>query len=67
MGIPVIFLELRQKTRIWLIILPFIVIIIDLVSVWLKLFVDPVFFWLHIPGGVLFGAVFVIDAVLMLW
>jgi hypothetical protein len=37
------------------------------ISSWLKLFVDPVFFWLHIPGGVLFGGVFAADAVLMLW
>jgi hypothetical protein len=36
------------------------------VSVWLKLFVDPVFFRLYIPGGVLFGAVFAVNAVLML-
>lgn len=32
----------------------------------LKLFVDPVFFWLHIPGGALFGTVFAANAVLML-
>lgn len=67
MGILVLFLDVSQKIRIWLIVLPFIGIIIDLASVWLKLFVDPVFFWLHIPGGVLFGAVFVVDAVLMVW
>jgi hypothetical protein len=29
--------------------------------------VNSAFFWLHIPGGALFGAVFVIDAVLILW
>jgi len=67
MGILVLFLDISQRIRIWLIVLPFIGIIIDLASVWLKLFVDPVFFWLHIPGGVLFGAVFTVDAVLMLW
>lgn len=66
MGILVIFLDLGQKTRILLIILPFIGIIIDLASVWLKLFVHPVFFWMHIPGGALFGVVFTVDAVLML-
>jgi len=67
MGILVLFLDVSQRIRIWLIVLPFIGIIIDLASVWLKLFVHPVFFWMHISGGVLFGAVFVVDAVLMLW
>ena len=67
MGILVLFLDVSKKIRIWLIVLPFIGVIIDLASVWLKLFVDPIFFWLHIPGGVLFGVVFVVDAILMLW
>ena len=67
MGILVLFLDVSQKIRIRLIVLPFIGIIIDLASVWLKLFVDPVFFWMHIPGGALFGTVFVVDAVLILW
>ncbi|TES90654.1 MAG: hypothetical protein E3J94_04740 [Desulfobacteraceae bacterium] len=67
MGIIVIFLDLGIKARIWLIILPFIGVIIDLASVWLKLFVHPAFFWLHIPGGSLFGVVFIVDAVLILW
>lgn len=67
MGFFVLFLDLAVKARIWLIVLPFIGIVIDLLSVWLKLFVHPAFFWLHIPGGTLFGAVFVIDAVFMLW
>ena len=53
--------------RIGLIILPFIGIMVDLASVWLKLFVHPAFFWMHIPGGILFGAVFAIDAVLIFW
>jgi hypothetical protein len=67
MGILVLFLDVSQRMRIWLIVLPFIGVVIDLASVWLKLFVDPVFFWLHIPGGVLFGGVFAVDAVLILW
>ena len=67
MGIIVLFLDLGLKVRVWLIVLPFIGVIIDLVSVWLKLFVHPAFFWLHIPGGTLFGVVFAIDVVLMLW
>jgi hypothetical protein len=67
MGILVLFLDVSQGIRIWLIVLPFIGIIIDLASVWLKLYIDPAFFWLHIPGGVLFGTVFMVDAMLMLW
>ena len=67
MGMLVLFLDVSQKIRIRLIVLPFIGIVIDLTSVWLKLFVNPVFFWLHIPGGALFCTVFVVDAVLMLW
>jgi hypothetical protein len=66
-GILVLFLDLSQRIRIWLIVLPFIGIIMDLASVWLKLFVHPFFFWMHIPGGALFGMIFAIDAVLMLW
>jgi hypothetical protein len=67
LGILVLFLDVSQRIRMWLIVLPFIGIVIDLASVWLKLFIHPSFFWLHIPGGALFGAVFVVDAVLMLW
>jgi hypothetical protein len=46
--------------------LPFAGILIDLLGVWLKLFVHPAFFWLHIPGGLMFGAIFAIEASLML-
>lgn len=67
MGFLVLFLDVSQSIRTWLIVLPFIGVIIDLASVWLKLFINPIFFWLHIPGGVLFGVVFAVDAVLMLW
>ena len=67
MGILVLFLDVSQRIRIWLIVLPFIGIVIDLASVWLKLFIHPSFFWLHIPGGALFGAVFTVDAVLIFW
>jgi hypothetical protein len=66
-GIIILFLDLGIKARIWLIILPFIGVIIDLASVWFKIFIHPAFFWLHIPGGMLFGAIFTIDAFLILW
>jgi hypothetical protein len=65
-GALVIFLDASRAVRTWLIALPFVGIIVDLLSVWLKIFVDPAFFWLHIPGGTLFAAVFVIGAVWML-
>lgn len=61
MGAIVFFLDLSPRTRTWLIVLPFIGVIVDLAAVWLKLFVHPVFFWVHIPGGVLFGIVFALD------
>ena len=67
MGAIVVFLDLRVKTKAWLIILPFAGIVVDLASVWLKLFAHPVFFWLHIPGGVLFGTIFGISAFLSFW
>jgi len=67
MGSIVLFFELSSKLRTWLIILPFIGIIIDLLSVWLKIFIHPAFFWLHIPGGLLFPAVFTIDSLLVIW
>ena len=67
MGAIVVFLDLGVKTKVWLIILPFVGVGIDLASVWLKLFVHPVFFWLHIPGGVLFGMVFAIDTMVAFW
>ena len=50
-GAIVLFLDLGVKARIWLIILPFIGVVIDLASVWFKIFIHPAFFWLHIPGG----------------
>ncbi len=66
MGAIVFFLDLSTRVRTWLIILPFMGVIIDLAAVWLKLFVHPAFFWLHIPGGNLFGIVFTLDAYFIL-
>jgi hypothetical protein len=66
MGAIVFFLDLSIRVRTWLIILPFMGVIIDLAAVWLKLFVHPAFFWLHIPGGNLFGIVFALDAYFIL-
>jgi hypothetical protein len=66
MGAIVLFLDLSPKVRTWLIVLPFIGVIIDLASVWLKVFIHPAFFWLHIPGGGLFGLIFAIDSIVAL-
>ncbi|MGD2270663.1 MAG: hypothetical protein PVI06_09715 [Desulfobacterales bacterium] len=66
-GAIVLFLGLSVKAQIWLIILPFVGVVLDLGSVWLKIYIHPAFFWLHIPGGMLFGVVFAVDAVLILW
>lgn len=67
MGGIVLFLDLSTKVRTWLVVLPFIGVGIDLASVWLKVFIHPAFFWLHIPGGALFGTVFAVVAILSLW
>jgi hypothetical protein len=67
MGIIVLFLDLGNRNHILLITLPFVGITIDLASVWLKIFIHPAFFWLHIPGGVLFGVIFAIDTILIMW
>ena len=59
MGAITLCLDLTAKTRAWLIVLPFIGVLVDIASVWLKGYVSPVFFLLHIPGGVLFGTIFI--------
>ena len=66
MGALVLFLDMGVGLRTWLVTLPFIGILVDLASVWLKIFVHPAFFWLHIPGGLLFGAVFAVDSIYIL-
>jgi hypothetical protein len=58
MGAITLFLDLSARTRAWLIVLPFIGVLIDIAAVWLKGYLAPAFFWLHIPGGGLFGAIF---------
>lgn len=59
LGAITVFLNLSASARAWLVGLPFLGILLDIATMWLKAFVSPVFFWLHIPGGGLFGAVFV--------
>jgi hypothetical protein len=63
MGAITIFLNLSLIARTWLVILPFVGVVLDIATMWLKAFISPVFFWLHIPGGGLFGIVFAIVSV----
>ncbi len=59
MGAVSVFLDTSARTRVWLVVLPFVGVLVDIGAMWLKTYVSPAFFWLHIPGGGLFGAVFV--------
>lgn len=60
-------LDLDERKRAWLVALPFAGILVDIGAMWLKIYVSPVFFWLHIPGGGLFGGVFLFVAARALW
>jgi len=65
-----VLLDLSVRTRTWLVILPFVGVFFDIAAMWLKAFVSPAFFWLHIPGGGLFGVVFIyvsIRALVEMW
>ena len=58
MGGITIFLDVRTKWKTLLVVLPFAGVLIDIATMWLKAFVSPAFFWLHIPGGGFFGFAF---------
>ena len=58
LGAVTIFLDAGSRVRTWLVVLPFVGVLIDILAMWLKAFVSPVFFWLHVPGGGLFAIVF---------
>ncbi len=58
MGAITLMLNISTRSRTWLVVLPFVGVMIDILAMWLKGFVSPVFFWLHVPGGGIFGAVF---------
>lgn len=58
MGAITLCLDLGLRTRTWLVALPFAGVFIDIGAMWLKTYISPVFFWLHIPGGGLFGVIF---------
>lgn len=67
MGAVTIFLDISIKARTWLVILPFVGVLIDIATMWLKGYISPAFFWLHIPGGGLFGIAFVIVSARAFW
>jgi hypothetical protein len=67
MGVIALFLDLSLRARVWLVVLPFIGILMDLAAIWLKLFVSPSFFWLHIPGFGILGTLFTIVSGLALF
>jgi len=67
MGAVALFLDLDGKIRVWLIALPFLGIWLDIGAMWLKAFVSPVFFWLHVPAGSLFVIIFIFVSIRALW
>jgi hypothetical protein len=67
LGGVTLLLHLDAVTRAWLIALPFAGVVIDISAVWLKVFVSPHFFWLHLPGGGVFGGVFLVVFFRALW
>jgi len=66
-GAITLFLDLSLKARTWIIVLPFIGVLVDIAGVWLKGYISPAFFWLHLPGGGLFGAIFLFVSFRALW
>ena len=67
MGVITIFLNISIRARTWLVILPFIGVLVDIAAMWLKGHISPAFFWLHIPGGGLFGITFAIVSARAFW
>jgi hypothetical protein len=60
-------LDASARFRTWLIVLPFVGMWVDILAMWLKAFVSPVFFWLHMPGGGVFGLIFGYVSLRALW
>jgi hypothetical protein len=66
-GAITIWLDAGSALRSWLVVLPFIGVLVDILAMWLKAFVSPAFFWLHVPGGGLFAVVFAYVSLRALW
>lgn len=62
-----IFLDMSSRVKTWLIVLPFMGVLVDILAMWLKGFVSSVFFWLHIPGGGVFAIIFGYVSIRALW
>lgn len=67
LGAIAVFLDLGSGIRTGLVVLPFVGVVADIAAMWLKTYVSPLFFWMHIPGGGLFAAVFTFVAIRSLW
>jgi hypothetical protein len=70
MGGIALLLEIDGTVKSWVVALPFAGVLIDIGAMWLKGYVSPAFFWLHIPGGGLFGGAFLfvsLKALLEMW
>jgi len=50
-----------------LIALPFLGVLVDILAMWFKGFIFPVYFWLYIPGGRLIAIVFDYVSLRALW
>lgn len=59
LGVVTLGLDLTPRARAWLVGLPFVGVGLDIAAVWLKGYVSPAFFWLHLPAGGTFGGIFV--------
>jgi len=66
-GLIAIFLDTGIRWKTLLVVLPFAGVLIDIAAMWLKGFVSPAFFWLHVPGGGLFGFSFFYVACRSVW
>ena len=66
MGAIAIFLGVDNRNRTWLVVSPFIGVLVDILAMWLKVYVSHAFFWLHIPGGGLFMTAYMIVSLLAL-
>jgi hypothetical protein len=67
MGAVALFLDVSIRWKTLLVLLPFAGVLIDIATMWLKAFISPVFFWLHVPGGILFGFCFFYISLRAVW
>jgi hypothetical protein len=59
LGVVTVFLNMSARARGWIVALPFAGAAMDIAAMWLKVYVSPAFFWLHVPGGGLFTIIFI--------